>query len=100
MGSQDTALKSLNERTHKIQQQAGGELAFDPSIPPPRSRAPVASYTSEVTRGKSTLPLHPEVHGDIAAKARAAVREKDKGNECMRSSDLDEAVSYYTRSIK
>ena len=37
---------------------------------------------------------------DADTRERLALREKEKGNECMRSKDYDEAAVYYSRSLE
>lgn len=68
---------------------------FSANVPPPRSHAAAGE-----TKRAASLSLHPDAPKSEADRVQAAVREKDKGNECMRSKDFEEAVVYYTRSIK
>ena len=91
-GKEKAPRKSLPVRGH-------ADSAFEDA---PSSTAAAAAAAANATNNKGAMNLGQELNASALLPAEvtaAAVLEKEKGNECYRAGELDEAVVFYTRAL-
>eukprot|EP00049_Salpingoeca_infusionum_P004806 m.83944 g.83944 ORF g.83944 m.83944 type:complete len:304 (+) comp12733_c1_seq1:108-1019(+) len=94
--------KSYEEQLALFEAQAEGQTVskqkHQKPLPPVRGTAPAVEASAASTQQK--LPTTVDV-SDLTetAKVQQAELEKQKGNECLRSKDYEEAILYYSRSL-
>lgn len=81
--------------------EAWEKYDVDKAIQDANQGSSVASEKTVINSAAAHLPapVVKEIPADAGARHALAMREKDKGNECYRAGDLDEAAVYYSRSL-